>query len=181
MNRIIVVLIAAFSITACSENTPPTEEETKESLIENIEQTKVQLNEAGKRNKPSHAERLVTLYTDYANQYPQDSLAPEMLFMAGNVCIGLEEFDRSISYFERIDEHYKTYLKHPEAIYLSGFVADYHQNKKGVAKDYYEKVIELYPNHVFAKDAKQAIMALNMSDEELLRMFEEKNKPTVQE
>ena len=181
MNRIIVILLAAFAISACNETTQPTKEEAKASIIENIEQTKVQLNEAGKKNKPSHAERLVTLYTDYADQYPKDSLAPEMLFMAGNVCIGLEEFDRSISYFERIDEHYKTYLKHPEAIYLSGFVADYHQNKKGLAKNYYEKVIELYPDHVFAKDAKQAIMALSMSDEELLKMFEEKNKPAAQE
>ena len=180
MNKYLVILSFTLFIASCNEN-QENKVDGKATILENIEETKSQLEQAGEKNKPSHAKRLVTFYTDYADQYPQDSLAPEMLFMAGNVCIGLEDFDRAISYFNRIEKHYKDYLKRPEAIYLAGFVADYHQNKKGVARDYYERVIDLYPNHIFARDAEQAIKALTMSDEDLLKMFEEKNKATAEE
>lgn len=180
--KYLFLLSIAIGMVACTPKEEKlSDDQIKKNIITSIDETKEQLELAGEKNKPSHAKRLVTFYTDYANQFPQDSLAPEMLFMAGNVCIGLENYDEAISYFTRIDEHYKRYLKRPEAIYLSGFVADYHQNKKGLAKRYYDRVIELYPNHIFAKDAQLAINALTMSDEDLLKMFQEKNQATAQE
>ena len=175
---LLLVLSLVLGMSSCGDgvNNEETPKDGKAVILEQIEKTKVQLEEASKSNKPSYAEHLVTFYTDYANQYPQDSLAPEMLFSAGNVYIGLGKYDRAIAQFNRIDKHYKDYIKRPEAIYLAGFVADYHQSQKGEAKKYYERVIELYPNHIFAADARKAIEALSMSDEDLVKMFQEKNK-----
>jgi hypothetical protein len=49
-------------------------------------------------------------------------------------------------------------------------------NQKGKAKEYYEKVIDNYPDHVFAKEARVAIQHLGKTDEELIEEFEAKNK-----
>jgi hypothetical protein len=48
--------------------------------------------------------------------------------------------------------------------------------KKGEAKTRYEAMINAYPRHPLANDARALIKLLGMSEEEILKMLEEKNK-----
>jgi hypothetical protein len=58
---------------------------------------------------------------------------------------------------------------------LIAFIYENHLNKKGPAKEYYNKVINEYPEHVLASQAKQSIDILMLSDEELIKKFQENN------
>ena len=164
------------SVTAEKTETEVSEKDTKDELVAEIKEIEKTIKQTSGKNAKAHTERLATHLKAYADEFPKDSLAPEMLFKAGNVYIGLGEYKKAISFFERAAKHYPDYIKRPELIYMSGFVYDYHMSQKGKAKEYYERVIAEYPNHIFAKDAKQAIENLSMSDEDLIRKFEAQNK-----
>lgn len=148
----------------------------KEEFKAEIKEIEKVIKQTSGKNAKSHTERLANRLIAFADEFPKDSLAPEMIFKAGNVYIGLGEYNKAISFFDRAAKHYPEYIKRPELVYMSGFVYDYHLSQKGKAKEYYERVIAEYPNHIFAKDAKQAIENLSMSDEDLIRKFEAQNK-----
>lgn len=125
------------------------------------------------------AKRVVDFYVTYANNNPKDEYTPEYLFKAGEVSIGLKEFDQAVGYFERVYKNYPEFNKRVESLYLIGFTYDEHMDKYGKAKEYYQKVIDNHPDHEFADDAKASIETLGMSDEELIKKFEEKNKEAM--
>ena len=64
-------------------------------------------------------------------------------------------------------------------MFLVAFIYDTYLKQLDQAKTAYEKVIEKYPNHHLTRDAKLSIEHLGMSDEELIKMFEEKQKEEV--
>lgn len=124
----------------------------------------------------THSHRLANALKSYADKFPKDEKTPEMLFKAANVHISINNFDQTVSLLQRIRKHYAGWEKIPETIFMQGFVYDYHLNKKGKAQGYYEELIEKYPDHVFAKDARASIQNLGKTDEELVREFEERRK-----
>jgi tetratricopeptide (TPR) repeat protein len=179
------VFVAMFN--ACSPQTQDAEEEQvldekqkteqeRQVYFKEMERLEREIKMSEGENKKVQARSLVENYKGYADKFPLDSLSAEFLFKAGNICIGLEDYTYAITFFDRTAEHFPDYLRRPESIYMAGFVYDYHMSQKGKAKEYYEKVIEEYPNHIFATDAKLAIEALYMTDEELIRKFEKNNK-----
>lgn len=179
----VLLIAAALSFYACnsstqenSANAEQTDVKSKEERLAEIAEIEDQVKQSKGKNAQSHAQRLEVHLEAFATDFRADSLAPEMLFKAGNVCIGLNDFEKSIAYFDRIAKHYPEYIKRPEVIYMAGFVYDYHLSQYGKAKDYYERVIAEYPNHIFADDAKKAIEVLGMSDEELMERFKKANE-----
>lgn len=128
----------------------------------------------------THSHRLANVLKSYADKFPKDKKAPEMLFKAANVHISINNFDQTTSLLQRIRKHYAGWEKIPETIFMQGFVHDYHLNQKGKAQGYYEKLIEKYPDHVFAKDARASIQNLGKTDEDLVREFEARRKAEAQ-
>ncbi len=184
---LISFLVGAFACNSSVENTNSsdstkelTEEErakqTKSDLLSKIKENENLLKSAHSKILDASANQLVNYYTMYAKAYPKDSLAAEFYFRAADLSTGLQHYEAAIKYYNKVEKDYKDYIKHPESIYLAGFVYDTYMGKKGKAREYYEKIIAKYPAHVFAKDAQSAIKALHMTDEELVRMFEENNK-----
>lgn len=173
-------LLVAGTIS-CAGSGQQEEEDPKKAILKEIESIERDIKMSEGKNQKAQVERLVEQYSAYANIDLNDSLAPEFLFKAANVCIGLEDYERSIRFFDRVVKHFPDYLKRPEAMYMAGFVSDYHMGKKGQAKERYEKLIEKYPNHIFAKEARLAIDALYMTDEELIQKFKEANEGKEEE
>ena len=117
-----------------------------------------------------------TFYSNYSGEKICGSITPEYLFKAGEVSIGLKEYDQAAGFFERIYNNYPDYNKRVESLYLVGFVYDEHANNYGKAKEYYEKVVANHPDHGFADDAKASIETLGLTDEEIIKKFEAKQK-----
>lgn len=122
-----------------------------------------------------HGTEIIGLYSQYVAKNPKDSLAPEFLFKAAEVSMGIKNYKTAISYFENVYKNYSEFDKRIECLYLQAFIFDVNLNEKGRAKAIYERVIEEYPNHKLAQDAVSAIEILTMSDEDLIKMLEEKN------
>lgn len=187
MKKFIVILsVLSVVLSACGgdgsdqKKNDKNEEVTPEVVLKRIADIEDAIEIAKGDAIITHSHRLANVLKSYADKFPQDERAPEMLFKAANVHISINNFDQTTSLLQRIRKHYAGWEKIPETIFMQGFVHDYHMNQKGKAQGYYEELIEKYPDHVFAKDARSSIKNLGKTDEELVREFEERRKTEAQ-
>lgn len=145
---------------------------TPETLLKEIQEMEKSLEDPTIPQKRELTEQLVEFYLSYADLFSKNPMAGDMVFKAGNQSVNLEKFDDALAHYDRIDKYFQTYQKRPESIYLQGFIYDTYKDEYGKAKEKYERLILLYPNHVLAEQAKQSIAHLGMSDEEIIRSFE---------
>tara|TARA_R110002050_G_scaffold141251_2_gene266354 strand:+ start:59448 stop:60038 length:591 start_codon:yes stop_codon:yes gene_type:complete len=177
------------ALLACSDSSPNTGNTVEETVktesekvynpqtlgavIEELEQSIASPNA---NQKEMLTDQLVSFYGTYYQLFPNDEKTPEMIFKAGNQCVNLKRFDEALRWYNLIDVKYYSFQKRPEALYLQGFVYDTYKNEFGNAKEKYERLIKLYPNHTLAPQAKQSIENLGLTDEEIIRKFEANKK-----
>ena len=120
------------------------------------------------------AEEAINAYIDFANKYPDDEKAPEYLFRAGEVSMGIMKSTNALQYFQKICNDYPEHEKTPVCLFLQGFVYETQLNNKVMAQKTYSGFIEKYPNHTLTDDAKFSLDNIGKSDEEIIKQFEEK-------
>ena len=117
--------------------------------------------------------KLVDLYVAYADNYPEDSMAPEYVFKGAEFCLNLGAGQRSIILYDRIFNDYPDFRKAPECLFLKGYVYENYLGDLDNAKLIYTEFLERYPNNEFADDAAISIQNLGKTPEELIQQFEE--------
>lgn len=185
--KISYVFVFALSlfIVSCSNEPAGTEavkgdreslgKSEKAEYLKNLRNLEAQLYTASKFDE-TVALSMVNQYADFAKNFPEDSLAPECLFKAGEISSSLRQGSQAIHFFRSVCEKYPTYQKVHYALFLQAFVYETQMNDQEKARSIYNEVIEKYPNEQVAVDAKASIQNLGKSDEELIREFEAKNK-----
>lgn len=126
------------------------------------------------------AMELVQLYTDYAGAHPEDSLAPEYLFKAGDIAMNFENPGKAISIYNKIIYSYPDFRKTPESLFLVAYIYENQLMNYGKATELYSTFIERYPDNEFADDAQMSIRNMGKSPEELIREFEAMNNDSIQ-
>lgn len=185
MNRISLfsfLLILIFTVS-CGEQEADSKQLKKKDkdlteaeFISLVEEQEMVIDSISPKFVRAEAEEMMKRYLRFTNHFPDHSKSPEFVFKAANIAIGLNNVDKSIDLLHKVVDVYPDYKKAKEALYLLGFVYDYHANKKDKAEEIYNLVIEHYPHTDFANDAHERLKTLHMSDEDMIRMFEEKNK-----
>jgi tetratricopeptide (TPR) repeat protein len=168
----------AIVLTACGGNTEAKADPETTHAIEGARRIRAMedsIFNAKAGFDPRSAQALVDVYLAYAKTHPLDSLAPEFIFRAAGVKRSLKDPKASIALYDRIIRDYNGWRKLADAYYLRAFVIDSDLGQKGEAKKAYEEVIGRFPDHPFAQDAQRMIDYLGMSDEELLKRFEQMN------
>lgn len=164
-----VVILALFS-WHCNSSAD------KKEMTENIAKLEEELKADSTGSDLNNVNKMIEAYNNYAVHFPEEKHSPEYLFRAANLYIRLKDFIKATEYLERINNGYKDYGKAPEALYLTGFIYEYHLQSFGKASEVYREVINRYPQHPVAMDADASIRLLNKSDEEVLQMLKEKNR-----
>lgn len=124
------------------------------------------------------AYNLQVAYTEFAEKYPTDSLAPEYLFKAANLSMSLNWGKSAMDILDKFTSVYPDHKRAAEALFYKGFVYDNQLNDDALAGNYYREFLKKYPNHEFAASAEASIKNLGKSDEELIREFETMNADT---
>ena len=161
---------------ATETKTPETPEERRAALIGEIEaqESKVFSGKVDQLN-PADASELLTLYKGFALANSNDSLTPEYLFKAGSVARGLGDYAEAVALYERLNKNYRAYERRQESFFILGLLHEQFLNQQGKARSYYEQVIKLDPTTRLAGDARASIENLELSPEELIEKFKEKN------
>lgn len=148
----------------------------EQELRQSIKELEPQVFGDDAKMNTSIARQLQTLYIGFADNNPTNDTAAEYLYRAGEILMGLKDYEASIATFDRLVANYPEFEKAPQAAYLRAFINDEHLDRQGKAKELYEEMIDKYPRHPLANDARASIKLLGMSEEEILKMLEEKNQ-----
>ncbi len=119
--------------------------------------------------------KLAVAYEKFAQNYPQDSLAPEYLFKAGGIDLSLNRVKQSIEMFRSVQTTYPAYRKAPECVFMQAFIYENSLHDLAKASQLYNEFIAKYPNHSMVADARNALKYLGKPAEEMIRDFEAKN------
>jgi hypothetical protein len=125
---------------------------------------------------PNAGMLLVRQYAQFYQSHPDDSLAVDMLFKAGEVSMGIGQGNLAVKYFRTVYEDHPSFKRAPEALFLCGFCEENVNSDTAQARFFYQKFVDENPKHELAEDAKFSIQNLGMSDEDLIKMFEENLK-----
>ena len=184
MNKIKLIVITGIVvfITSCSNNTEQQQQNTeapvkplREQFLEEIKKLEGEMHKSAELNNVT-AGLAIQSYSDYAKNFPDDSVTPDYLFKAGEIATAIQQYPQALSYYKTITEKYPQFKMIKESLYLQGYLLDNFLNDDAKAKLIYEEVIAKYPSTSYANDAKAAISNLGKTDEELIKEFKKKNK-----
>ncbi|MBK9628236.1 MAG: tetratricopeptide repeat protein [Flavobacteriales bacterium] len=125
------------------------------------------------------AQALLDVYKAYANANPTDTASAEYLFRAANVAKTMHDGEQSIALYDRVIKDFPSWRRLPDVLYLKAFTIDSELDRKGEAETAYREVIDRYPDHPFAKDARVIIENLQYTDEESIERFQAMNDSTA--
>jgi len=163
----IAIVIFGFSCAG------PQKEVNKTGLIDSINAMEDKLyNSQDVQVSKEDALNLITLYQEYATEYPEDSLAPVYLFRASDLSMNLQRPKETIVLFDELLENYPDYEKTPSVLFLKAFVYEDQLRDLHNAKKNYEAFLEKYPDNDFADDAEMSLKNLGKTPEELIKEFE---------
>lgn len=173
------IAVICWSCGAPQDENDKTAPQSKESRQQEIAQMETELR--GRTDLSVHvnkakADVLVKRYRDYVNMNPRDSISAEYLFKAADLSIGMGNYEASIAFLDRITQDHAQYHKIVEIWLFKGFVYENYLNSHAKAVETYQTLIEKYPNHRLAQDAKAAVENLSLSEEELMEKFKKMNE-----
>lgn len=118
------------------------------------------------------ADPMIKLYLDFVAQYQDDTISADFLFKSAELSAKSLQFEQAVDLYGRV-QRFPNYRKTPTALFLQGFILDNDLHKPQIAKTYYEKFINRYPNHPLAKDVRLVLQSLELTPEELVKQFEQ--------
>lgn len=122
------------------------------------------------------AKNAMIKFSDFAENYPDDSLAPNYMFKAAQLAQSVNLGNQTIIYLDKIINKYPNFNKISTCYFLKGFVYDNILQDFDNAKKSYLEFIEKFPNDDFVDDASALLKNLGKSPAELIKSFEDKNK-----
>lgn len=128
---------------------------------------------------PQQIEKVKTAYVEFADKYPDDELAPEFLFKAGQRCNVTGDHNKAIELFQRVIDSYPKEKIAEEALFLQAYVYENSLSNFPKAAETYRAFIDKYPNSDLTEDAKLAIENMGKSPEEIFESFAKKDSAKV--
>ena len=178
---VLVLLLASCSTGDPEKDTPspeggiPIEEfkQNKQTLIKDLEKevwtNSLEASDESKR-------KLLVAYSEWGNYFRDDDSTPEYLFQAGRLAVDLNRPKRAVELFTEVHDGFPDFDKRIESAYMVGHIYDQMLNDRELASKAYLKIVEFYPESKWADQAQMVNDQLYISDEEIIKMLEEKNQ-----
>ncbi|MBK6965430.1 MAG: hypothetical protein IPH20_16250 [Bacteroidales bacterium] len=146
----------------------------REKDIKAITSLEKQLENEGAKPDPAKLTQLLDSYIAFVDHNSADTMAPDYLYKAVNLCIGVNNGTRAMQLIDRTLNEFPKSSYTPETVFLKAYVYENLLSDYGQASKVYNDFIRKYPTHDLADDAEAALKYLGKSPEELVREFEAK-------
>ncbi|GAB4146329.1 MAG: hypothetical protein Fur0041_20710 [Bacteroidia bacterium] len=177
MKKYIAAIIPALIIISCGQPEDPAVAKARQDSIDKANSRTLYLNAVDSARKKIDASKgfdsklaleALKAYSDFIVTFPKDSMTPEFLFRASDLARGTGNFQQATVYLEQIIENHKGYPRYVEAMFMCANIYDEsleNVNNGGErAKTLYQFIIDKYPDHPLAADAKVLIEYLGKPD-----------------
>lgn len=155
----LVCLACVVGMVSCGPN--------REELQQEIENYEDSISEMNCIMDTNVANRMASLYLNYADDFSKDSLAPIYLFRAADVLATVGNVDRSVECLNRIIDNYPDYEDLGGCYFMKGFAFEMGERYEE-AKATYTEFVKLFPDHPLAGDTKAMLPYVGMAPEEML-------------
>jgi TolA-binding protein len=115
------------------------------------------------------------LYLAFAEEFPQDSLTPELLFRCADIAVNSQQEKFAITLYQRIYDEFPNHAFRPIALLYQAKIYDYLMGDADHAKPLYEQFLVMFPDDPNAVDVELSLKIVGKSPEELellIREFE---------
>lgn len=170
--KIVVLILVVSAFNAC---TSP----QKKLSNEIAEKEKNLYADSSMAPDPVKAKEIISLYTKYANDFPDDTASAAYLFKAGDISSKINETSQAIDIFGRMISKYPGHSNTPYALFLQGFIYENQLGDPMKARPYYEDFLKKYPDHPIAGDVHFSLENLGKTPEELIKEFESRSENKV--
>ncbi|MBI1226285.1 MAG: hypothetical protein GC192_13710 [Bacteroidetes bacterium] len=170
MKKLGICVLASLLFFACQPGQDPTQVKMR-SEIKMLESQLMKVKDVTKDK--ATAQQLIEKTTEYAKQYPQDTLTPTLLFQAGDVAKEVKNYSKAMELWEQVWRGYKTHRSASMALFLQGFTFDSELHDPTMATKYYKKFLTTFPHDsVLVPQVKQLLSVINVKPEELIKKYE---------
>lgn len=120
-------------------------------------------------------------YDKFAERFGGDEdKSPEYLYKSGALSRTLGKPTDAVKTYRRILTKFDGYSRAPEVQFLIAFTYDEDLRQKELAREAYNDVIKNFPGDHWAVQAERRLETLDMTDEEMVRYFMERNGEEAQ-
>ena len=170
----LIFALAIFIFASCNTTTKNLSQKEKDRIeIQSIDSTLYAVTDSFNTTLAKDA---MMKFADFAENYPDDSLAANYLFKSAQLAQSLNLGSQTIIYLDKIINKYPNFRKISTCYFLKGFVYDNILHDIPRAKKSYQEFINKFPNDDFVDDAAALLDNLGKSPAELIKSFEDKNK-----
>lgn len=162
-----LLLIAVF-FSSCGNS--------KKKLSDQITKIEKSVYAADPKNFKESGDSLFTLYNQFIEKYPEDTMCPRYTFNAASIAMNLEKSKEALDLFDKFIAKYPQNPRAAVCMFFKGFVYENQVKDMDKARETYLSFLEKYPNNDFADDARSSLTNLGKSPEEMILMFEKKQK-----
>jgi tetratricopeptide (TPR) repeat protein len=181
---IITTITLAVLVTKCNNQT---EEDTSSTsivadspeLIAELDEIKAldeKLMKAAQYDMQGIAKELREKAHNFANTYPSHSKTPAVLEVCAKSCEIVGKYDEAVNILHKLINEFPETDETPKYMWNKARVIEEKMGKIPNAKAAYNELIQRFPNHQMAIDAKYYIENfLGKTDEDILKFLDEKN------
>ncbi|MEX2590889.1 MAG: tetratricopeptide repeat protein [Chitinophagales bacterium] len=128
------------------------------------------------------AQSTIDAYGDFAENFPKDSLTPNILFKKADLHRAMKDYEVAMDIYKKIENDYSDHNKAPHSLFLQGFVYENEIGDMEKAAERYQAFLEKYPNHDLSDDVKFSLDNLGKSPEDIIKEFNKKqNAAAIQD
>ena len=166
---IFISILTASLLFSCKPESERTADKIKAT-------EKLLVNDTVKTLNRELAEEQLKAYAAFTDKFPEDSRSEEFLYKAAELANSMGKTPVALDYYHSFCDKYPKSKKAPYALFLQAFIYENQLKNLDKARALYTSFLTTYPDHDLAKDARFSLDNLGKSEEELIKMFEEKNK-----
>ena len=172
MYKIGLIILISLFVYSCSTNndTPST---SRLDLQQHIDSLKKEILISGVTpNNEINGKRIVIVYKDYANAFPDDTLSKKYLFECSQVYVGLGLAPEAMDVLDTLVARYPNTELAPSALQFKAFILDEKMRRWQKAAETLDILIEKYPNSDIIENAKAYKETLGKSPEQVIKEME---------
>lgn len=164
--KAIIFLLVIVLFFSCSSR----KEQSKESILKEIARyEQVLLNDTTGEINLTASYEAIKFYSLYENQYPEDSLTPELMFRKASLFKSLGKANEAIEVLTKIEKNYPNYLNMDVCLFLLGDIYENMLQDTAQARKYYQNLITKFPKSTLSDDASVILQNLGKNPEELFQ------------
>jgi tetratricopeptide (TPR) repeat protein len=160
----ICLFTSVILISSCSS---PRDKEIK--AISTLEK---ELEKDAARPDPKKLTQLLDAYIAFVDKNAADTAAPNYLYKAITLCIGVNNGQKSMELIDRTLNDFPKSKYVATTLFLKAYVYENMLGNYGQATTFYKSFLKKFPTHDLADDAEAALKNMGKSPEEMVKEFE---------